>query len=203
MKPFLKRLLVLIAALMPAAKTPGQTPLQQTSSFEPATKIISFGLGFPNLYRIRYDEPAGYHHLKTSGFGPLYARFEFAAFDHVGLLATFGYATFHYVYYGNSPQVVHYDDVNTLNFSLAGSYHLNKWMTHPKLDLYAVAGLAADYQKYTYGNIPPYRSPETKAHMYPVLKVGGRYYLDRTFGLFGEAGYDGLSIAQLGFSVRF
>ena len=166
-------------------------------------KIISFGIGFPNLYRVSYDAPSGYTHLSTAGFGPVYAKFEFSAFDYVGLAASFGYSTFHYSYYDYSPHVIHYDDVNTLQLSLSGNYHFHQWITNPRLDVYAGAGLAVDYQKYSYGNIPPYRSPEYKAHIYPLVRAGARYYLDHTFGLYGEAGYDGLSVVQLGFSVRF
>jgi hypothetical protein len=177
-------------------------PEVASSGFGNNTKIISFGIGFPNLYRSSYNEPAGYTHIKTTGFGPFYAKLEFAAFKNVGLVTSFSYSTFHYSYFGR-PGIIYYDDVNTLSFSLSGNYHFSNWITNPRLDVYAGGGLAVDYQKYTYGNIPPYRSPEHKAHIYPLLRGGARYYLDNIFGLYGEAGYDGLSVVQLGFSVRF
>lgn len=205
MKPFFIFTLLLFS-LRSAAQTEQkaeETGIKSKPAFSINTKIVSFGIGFPNLYRMNYDEPSGFTHLKTSGFGPLYAKFEVGAFDHVGLVVSFGYSTFHYSYYGYSPQVVHYDDVNTLSLGFSGNYHFTKWIKNPKLDLYAGAGVAVDYQKLVYGNIPPFKEPERKAHIYPVVRAGARYYLDRSFGVFAEGGYDGLSLAQLGFSVRF
>jgi hypothetical protein len=176
------------------------------SSFDSKTKIVSFSMGFPNLYRISYDEPAGYKHIKTTGFGPFYGKFEFAGFDHVGLCASFAYSTFHYSYYdipSHQRQVIYFDDVNTLSLTLSANYHFNKWITNPRLDVYAGAGMAANYLRYRYGNIPPYREAESKSEVHPLFRAGGRYYIDPIFGVFGEAGYDGLSIIQLGFSVKF
>jgi hypothetical protein len=214
MKPaFLTLLLVLSVVVAGAQEVPvpvvGKTPQGFDKQFDSRTKLLSFGLGFPNLHRISYNEPKGYTHIKTSGFGPFYARFEFAAFQNLGLAASFAYSTFHYSYYGLSSfpsgpqQVIFYDDVNTLNISLSANYHFGKWITNPRLDAYAGLGLSASYLKSRYGNIPPYRSPETNAEIYPLVRAGARYYLNPIFSLYGEAGYDGLSIIQLGFSVKF
>jgi hypothetical protein len=180
-----------------------------TTSFDRHTKIISFGLGFPNLYRIRHDEPAGYTHIKTSGFGPFYAKVEFAAMRNLGLVSSFAYSTYHYSYYGlaifppGPQQVIYYDDVNTLNISFSANYHFSNSIKNPKLDTYAGLGLSANYLRSRYGNIPPYREPDSRAEIFPLFRVGARYYFDPILGLYGEAGYDGLSIVQLGFSVRF
>lgn len=171
-------------------------------AFSQRTRVLSLGLGFPHLYRIGYEVPAGYTHLKTTGFGPLYAKFELPATDHIGLVTSLGYGTFHYSYFGYSPQVVHYDDVNTFALSLSANYHFSHWVRSPRADIYAGAGLSVDYQKYSYGNIPPYRPSENKAHIYPLFRVGARYYPGQNFGVFGEAGYDGLSIVQLGFCLK-
>ena len=214
MKPFLITLSLLLSAYMCRAQSsPEVTTLERrkgfTNSFDENTRIISFGLGFPNLYRIRYDEPAGYTHIKTSGFGPMYAKFEFAAFRNVGLVSCFGYSTFHYSYFGvashptGPQQVIYYDDVNTLNLAISANYHFADWIDNPRQDLYAGLGVGVNYLKSRYGNIPPYRSPESRAELVPVIRAGGRYYLDPIFGLYGELEYDGLSILQLGFSVRF
>jgi hypothetical protein len=203
MRPFLTLILFIgftVAGYAQEQSEAGQGTV--SSSFSTNTKIISFGIGFPNLYRTGYNEPSGYTHIKTTGFGPFYAKLEFAAFKNVGLVTSFSYSTFHYSYFGR-PGIIYYDDVNTLSFSLSGNYHFSNWITNPRLDVYAGGGLAVDYQKYTYGNIPPYKSPEHKAHIYPLVRGGARYYLDNIFGLYGEAGYDGLSVIQLGFSVRF
>ena len=179
-----------------------------TSSFDSHTRLVSFGIGFPNLYRINYNEPTGYTHIKTSGFGPFYAKFEFAAMPHLGLAASFAYSTFHYSYYGLAyflapQQVIYYDDVNTLNISLSDNYHFNRWIKNPRLDAYAGLGLSANYLRSRYGNIPPYRVPDSRAEMFPLVRAGARYYFDPIFSLYGEAGYDGLSVVQLGFSVKF
>jgi len=202
MKPCITVLVFLGFSLTVAAQKNDSKNAVPGTSYSSGAKIISLGIGFPNLHRIRYETPAGYTHLKTTGFGPVYARFEYAAFDKVGLVASLSYSTFHYAYYGYSPSVIHYDDANTATFSLSGNYHFTRWITNPHLDTYAGVGLSVDYQRQVFGNIPPYKSPETKAYLHPVLRAGARYYLDPGFGLFGEAGYDGLSVVQLGFSVR-
>ncbi len=182
---------------------------QLTNSFDHKTRIFSFALGFPNLYRVDYEEPAGYTHIKTTGFGPIYAKFEIAATDAIGIVPAFGYSTFHYSYYGwayfpgYQQQVIYYDDVNTLHLSLSANYHFNQWITNPHIDLYAGVGIAMNYLRYRYGNIPPYREPESKTQFRPLGRVGLRYYFDATFGVFAEAGYDGFSVGQLGISVRF
>lgn len=215
MKIFIITILLLSATIVVNAQEIAAVKRNNTSTFSPSftnkTKIISFGLGFPNLYRIKYDEPAGYTHLKTSGFGPFCAKLEFGAFDNLGLVTSFGYSTFHYSYYDfayypapTPPQeVIYYDDVNILNLSFSANYHFNKWIKVNRLDTYAGAGLGVDYFQYRYGNIPPYRERESKAAIFPVGRVGARYYFDKTLSLYGETGYDGISIIQLGFSVKF
>jgi hypothetical protein len=214
MKPALVTLLAILFFHVAEAQETPVIPEIKTlelydTRFTSNTKLISFGLGFPNLYRIRYDEPAGYTHIKTSGFGPFYAKFEFAAMENIGLAASFAYSTFHYSYYGlasfpfGQQQIIYYDDVNTLNLSLSGNYHFGKWISNPRLDAYAGLGLSANYLKSRYGNIPPYRVPDSRAEIFPLVRAGARYYLTPIFSLYGEAGYDGLSIVQLGFSVKF
>ena len=214
MKPALISLLLFFSAQIATAQdlpvtAEGKTLPGYETPFTSQTKLISFGLGFPNLYRIRYDEPKGYTHIKTSRFGPFYAKFEFAAMSNLGLAASFAYSTFHYSYYGLSvfpsgpQQVIYYDDVNTLNISLSGNYHFGRWITNPRLDAYAGLGLSANYLKSRYGNIPPYRAAESRAELFPLVRAGARYYFNPIFSLYGEAGYDGLSIIQLGFSVKF
>jgi hypothetical protein len=209
MKPYLLFILSLWC-LMPAKaqNTQGDTKTYNeqgfSSSFNSNSKIVSFGMGFPNLYRLNYQEPYGYTHIKTTGFGPFYAKFEFGAFDHVGLVASYAYSTFHYSYFGaGQQQVIHYDDVNAMSLSLSANYHFNKWITNPRLDVYAGAGVAANYVRTRYGNIPPFRERESQSEMFPVGRIGARYYIDPIFGLYGEAGFDGLSVIQLGFSVKF
>jgi hypothetical protein len=214
MKPALITLLLIFSVHFAGAQEvpvniEGKTLQGYDQPFNSRTKLISFGLGFPNLYRISYDEPQGYTHIKTSGFGPFYAKFEFAAMENLGLAASFAYSTFHYSYYGlasfpfGQQQIIYYDDVNTLNLSLSGNYHFGKWIKNPRLDAYAGFGLSASYLKSRYGNIPPYRAPDSRAEIFPLVRAGARYYFTPIFSLYGEAGFDGLSIIQLGFSVKF
>lgn len=178
-------------------------------SFGPGTRLLSFGMGLPNLYRINYNVPDGYSHVKTTGFGPLYARFEIAASDNIGISPAFGYGTFHYSYFGwayhpgYQEPVIYYDDVNTMNLSLVANLHFNRWINNPRLDVYAGGGVAMNYLRCRYGNIPPYKTPESKTSFTPAGKLGARYYTTPIVGLFAEAGYDGLSVVNLGFSVRF
>lgn len=215
MKPYTWLVLLFLTFSLPVnAQTEAEEdesgdPVPKFRPFNGNTKIISFSMGFPNLYRTGYDEPAGYTHLKTTGFGPLFAKLEIGAWDAIGIVPSFGYSTFHYSYYGwayfggYKQQVVYYDDVNTINLSLAANYHFKKWITQPRLDVYAGGGLCMNYLRYRYGNIPPYKEPNAKTVFYPIGHLGARYYIDPIFGLSAEGGYDGLSILQLGFSVRF
>ncbi len=213
MKALLSSLLLIACFQAARAQTPPEHAATvrkgYSASFSKGSKIISFGMGFPNLYRISYKEPEGYTHIKTTGFGPLYAKFEIAIADNIGLNPSFGYGTFHYSYFGlayhpgYTEQVIYYDDVNTLSLALTANFHLKSLITNPKLDVYFGGGFAMNYLKYRYGNIPPYKEPETKTKFVPAARVGVRYYFDPILGAFAEAGYDGLSVLQLGLSVRF
>jgi hypothetical protein len=204
--------LLIILFLISASIADGQvdvisdkTYATYSNSFDQHTQIISFGFGLPNLYRMQYEEPVGYHHVKTTGFGPVYFKFEFAGFKNVGLQASYAYSTFHYSYDGGTGQAqpIFYDDVNAMNLTLSGNYHFGQWIANPRLDLYAGAGVCISYLRYRYGNIPPYKEPSSKAGFLPVGRVGIRYYINPILSFYLEAGYDGLSIIQPGFSVRF
>ena len=206
MRPYL---LIISISLLPffsiAQKPNGNSREVQSKAgfgFNSKTRIISFGLGVPNLYRINYDEPPGYAHVKTTGFGPIYAKFEIAATGNIGIVPAFGYSTFHYSYQ-DPLRIIYYDDVNTINLSLSGNYHFKKLFSNPRVDFYAGLGIAMNYLRSLYGNIPPYKQPESKTYFKPCGRIGMRYYIDPIFGLYAEGGYDGLSILQLGLSVKF
>ena len=213
MRPFLPiALLTLLSFSALAQQDPEHAVAKSqghSGSFTKGTKILSFGFGFPNLYRISYETAAGYTHIKNTGFGPLYAKFEWALIDNLGVAPSFSYGTFHHSYYGwayypgGAEKVMYSDDVNVTSFGLSVNYHFADLLPNPRLDFYLGAGAAFNLLRYRYGNIPPYKEPELKTQLRPIGRAGLRFQFDPALSLFTEVGYDGYSVMQLGLGVRF
>ena len=168
-----------------------QTPYKSrnSGSFGKNSNLISIGLGLPTRYVYDYDWGNG-----NIAFPTLYLKYEHGIMDEIGIggyLAATGSRYDH----GN-----HVDRSTYLNFSVLGYYHFNKLIPVKKLDVYAGVGVGLRHRLYHDGG-----SGNTSGSTRPVFvgKVGARYYFTHSFGVYLEAGADGMSDANAGVTFRF
>lgn len=152
---------------------------RNSGSFSKSTGLLSFGIGVPDAY--------GYYDV---GLPPLYVKYEHGIMDEVGIGFLGGIGTSRYKY-GND----RYNYVET-TLGVLGYYHFNKLIPVSKLDVYIGAGVGVNIWSDNYSNTN---------HTGPVGlgKVGARYYFSPSFGVYAEGGYDGLSGANAGITLRF
>jgi hypothetical protein len=167
---------------------------RNNGTFNTATSLVSFGYGFPNV-----AVPGGYgYNVNSFSFGPIYAKYEHGFIrDEVGLGG-------HVAVSHSTVKYSGYRD-NTTAFSLAllGYYHFNKLIPVKNLDVYAGAGLSLWSRGYSYDDDYPGTHADYGAtHVYPIIKVGARYYIATQFGFYVETGYDEMSSVNLGVTFR-
>lgn len=150
---------------------------RNNGTFDKGTGIFSIGLGAPYAY-------GGYRNTLP----PIYAKYEMGIMDEVGIgiVGGLGLGKNRYSDEGYFGTVV----------GLLGYYHFNKFIPLQKLDVYAGVGFGFDIHNRTYNG-------DTEADVLPLFKVGARYYFSNSFGVYLESGYDRLSAANLGITLRF
>jgi hypothetical protein len=176
---------------------------RNSGSFSRTTGIISLGYGFPN------DPVGGYNYVNgTNGtskvsFGPLYAKYEHGIIrDEIGLGGQIAFSSTRVKYNNN---VNHYrDNVTAFSFGMLGYYHFNKLIPVARLDVYAATGLSIRTLSYTYDSDfdNSGRNNHSDTNVYIIGKVGARYYLRPSFGIYAEAGMDKMSDVNLGISFK-
>jgi len=182
---------------------------KQAPGFLKHSYIFSIGIGLADHYRINYPVPDSFVKRPTQDMSPLYFRAEYALTNHIGIVAAFGYDQFIYSYEranrysfrGNTPIPAHTysDKMRLLNISCSANYHFTKLLKSTRLDPYAGAGLCMVRRSdFYYGDR---KSAET-TKIDVIAHAGIRYYIDKNIGFNLEAGYDGVSIINLGFSYR-
>jgi predicted porin len=84
-------------------------------------------------------------------------------------------------------------------------YHFNKLIPVRNLDVYAGVGVGVRQLTYTYDDdvAGDFDDDRTSFDAMPLFKVGARYYFTKTFGVYGEGGYDNMSDVNLGITFRF
>jgi hypothetical protein len=151
--------------------------------------ILSLGYGFANQFY-----PGGAYGNRFS-LGPIYVKYEHGFLrDDVGLGGSIALAHA----WVKAPNDVKYN-VTAFSIAALGYYHFNKLIPVEALDVYAGLGLSFwsrsgdtnDYYNYSESNV------------YPVVKVGARYYVKPRFGFYGEVGYDQMSSLNLGVTFKF
>lgn len=177
------------------------TPYRQRNigSFSKNTGILSLGIGFPNKSGTGIDYWGGDDN--RFGFGPLYVKYEHGIMTELGLggyLAMAG-AKFEY-----GPNHRYTDRIFAFSGGFLGYYHFNKLIPVRNLDVYAGAGIGFRQLSYSYDDDVSNKSDDRgEFEVYPLLKVGARYYFTRVFGIYGEGGYDKMSDVNFGVSFRF
>lgn len=173
------------------------------------TITATMALGFVDAYRYYYTLPPAFEKSNTTGFAPFYAKLEYGATPHVSFAATFIYDAFVYnfnqVYQGNNGIVLRYKTNNTriISGGLGAYYHFLRLFHSPRVDPFI--GIGANINNVRYGAYPEGDSTivKTEHTITPMIKAGARYYLNNTFSLYGDVGFDRQSIFSIGASCRF
>lgn len=164
-------------------------------------------VGFIDGYRKNFDIPDHFEKQSTSGFIPIYAKAEYGVSNSVSLALTFAYDDFNYnlyqVYSGfygpiRRPVTNHF---RLFSGGLTAYYHLGNAIRINRLDPFIGLG-------FTLNNIRHSAFPQgdstviKKEHTASVYaKAGARYYITDMFSVFGDIGYDKLSLFSLGASI--
>lgn len=177
-------------------KTPYRS--RNSGAFSRHAGLLTFSYGVPNLSGTGSD----YWDDDRIGFGPAYVKYEHGLLDEIGIGGYAAFAGTRYSY-GNSGNRYH-DKVFAFSMGALAYYHFNKLIPVRNLDVYAGVGLGGRQLTYTYdddykGN----RDDHSKFTVFPVGKVGARYYFTHLFGVYAEAGYDKMSDVNAGITLRF
>jgi|SRR5690606_26308273 len=162
---------------------------RNNGTFDKGTNLFSIGLGLPSRYTYDYDFGNG-----NIAFPALYLKYEHGILDELGLGGYVAVTGSRYKH-GN-----HVDRRTYLNFSILAYYHFNKIIPVKNLDVYAGAGGGVRHRIYHDGS-----TDQTSGESRPVFvgKVGARYYFTPSFGVYAEAGTDGMSDVNAGITFRF
>ncbi len=159
---------------------------RNSGSFSQETALLSFGIGFPNLAVHNYWTGS------SSGFGPIYAKYEHGFLrDEVGLG---GHVATAFGSYSD------YLSIFAWSVGVRGYYHFNKLIPVEKLDVYAGAGLSMRNRSYNYDDNSISDNNEFTVGFDAV--VGARYYFSDGFAAYLETGYDYMSSVNLGVTLR-
>lgn len=150
---------------------------RNNGTFSDNTGLFSIGLGVPNVY-------AGY----SSSLPPIYLKYEMGLMDEVGLGFVGGVGLGKYKF----------DDRAFFETTLGvvAYYHFNKVIPVKNLDVYAGLGLGVNIENRN-------NNGDANVSVIPLGKAGVRYYFSNAFGVYVESGYDRLSAANLGITLRF
>lgn len=163
---------------------------RNSGSFDQNKSILSLGYGLPNLSGTGY-----FWYGNRIGIGPLYLKYEKAVRDEVGVGGYVAFATSRYKY--SSGEV---SRSTAIGATALGYYHFNKLIPIERLDVYAGLGLGFRLQNYSNTVID---DSDADVDVFPVFKVGARWYFSDGFSIYAESGYDRMSSVNLGISLSF
>lgn len=163
---------------------------RNSGSFDQSKSILSLGYGFPNLSGTGYSWFG-----KRMNIGPAYLKFEKGIRDEVGVG---GYVVFAASRYKYSKGAV--SRATALGAAVLGYYHFNKFIPIERLDVYGGLGIGFRTQHYN-NTFSDYTNTDTD--VFPVVKVGARWYFSDIFSVYAESGYDHMSSINLGVSLSF
>ena len=152
---------------------------RNSGSFSKSTGLLSFGIGVPDVYgNYRVSLP------------PLYIKYEHGITDEIGIGFLGGVGTGSYKFANDR-----YSYVET-TLAAMGYYHFNKLIPVSKLDVYAGVGVGVNIISDNFADA-------TDAVPVILGKAGARYYFSPKFAVYAEVGYDNLSPANAGITLRF
>ena len=176
--------------------------------FKVGDNIFAFGYGFGTFAQAlaaTYDEYYDYDFTVT---GPLFARYEYAITDHMGVGINFAYAEWVYKYqydsYNSSNSIVIGKDYYT-TYSILGRFNLH-FGNSEKFDPFW--GVATGYRKGTLkkdNNNHYNNGSDDFVIPFPLgleTTIGARYYFSKNVGIYIETGL-AKAIFQTGISIKF
>lgn len=184
--------------------------------FDEDTKIINLGIGFLGVNYYNYGRYGNYVYRSYPAFSISYEQAipKKLGPGFLGLGVYLGYQGSYYqnndYYYNKNNQNYYYKQSFGNTFIAArAAYHLDA-LTFEKGEIYFGAVLGLRIQTYRFESNSPdpdvylYSNQYNHTTIYPGYSflVGGRYYLSKNVGLFGEFGY-GISLFTAGLSIKF
>lgn len=179
------------------------------SAYQPHTYVATLGIGFVNSYRTDYSVPATFERGNTTGFAPIFGKIEYGLTPHFSMAVAGAYNVLYFnsfhLYPGYNGDIKRYtaDQFRIMNVGLTGFYHFTGLFHISRLDPFIAFGAGINNIRNTalpQGDSVIIRRTHT---ITPSLKVGARYYISDKVGVYADAGYDKLSIVNLGVSCRF
>lgn len=167
---------------------------RNSGSFDKSTSLISIGYGVPNVPTNDYSGVSS----NRLAFGPVYGKYEHGFLrDEVGLGGQIAFS-FGRIKYPGTSDVTH---VNAFDIGVLGFYHFNKLIPVESLDVYAGLGFTIRHVGYTYDN-STYGVSYTTTDVFGAFRVGARYYVKPGLGIYGDLGYDNMSVFNFGVTFR-
>jgi hypothetical protein len=167
----------------------------------------TIAVGFIDQYRKSYSMPVNFEKQNTSGFSPVYVKAEYGISNNISIAATFTWDDFNYnfnqLYNGFGGTVIRRPRVNHFRLfsgGLTGYYHLGNAIRVKRLDPFI--GLGFTLNNIRYSNFPQGDSTVIKKEHTAAIyaKAGARYYVTEKFAVYGDVGYDHLTLFSLGAS---
>lgn len=185
--------------------TPYKT--RNNGSFTKDACLISFSYGFPTAFSeseigFSYD----FYYNTHRGFGPLSFRLEVGVRDDAGIAAFTQCARKKWTGNFNDGRNSFDGDLRVHNWGIGilGVYHFNKHIPLRNLDVYTSMGGGIFFDSWATKNKAGAENFQAAKTIKKFLTFGGiRYYLNRHYGFFMEAGRMGYSVCNFGTSIIF
>lgn len=209
MKLYLALLFTFFGAAAQAQQDTTSHTVPGPAAYKHHTTIATVSMGFIDPNRKKFDLPAGFEKSNTSGYAQFYGKLEYAVSNKVSIAGTVGYDAFVYnysqLYTGYAGVVKRYkaDQFRIVSIGATAFYHLGSIIHVKNLDPFVGAGLSLNNTRHSMLAQGDSTVVTVEHGVTPYLKAGARYYISRHFSVFGDVGYDNMSIFSLGFSCRF
>lgn len=176
-----------------------QSSAQEVRAFEKGNSIISLGYGIGNIWKAFLEDAVSYpdNTYKVSNNGTYTLIYEYGVTDRISAGLAVGYSEVEGTFIGFGEKFTE----KLTNFSVLAraNYHIGKFR---KFDPYVGGGIG--YYHFNYSNDRPglVNSKVPGAFGYSA-QLGLRYYATPQWAAFGEVGYVGGSLVQLGVTFKF
>ncbi|OJW84503.1 MAG: hypothetical protein BGO69_10950 [Bacteroidetes bacterium 46-16] len=185
--------------------TPYKT--RNNGSFTKDICLVSLSYGFPTVFSeaeigLNYD----FYYTTRRGFGPVSFRLEFGARDDMGIALFWQRAKKRWTGTFTGESVAFDGDLIAQGWSVGGLgiYHFNKHIPLRNIDAYFSVGGGMFFNTWvTKNRANKHNDTAVKNSMKLLLFTGMRYYLNRHYSVFAEAGRIGYSTLDLGTSISF
>lgn len=174
---------------------------QEMRAFEKGSSIISLGYGIGNEWKGFLEDFTDYpdNSYKVSNNGTYTLIYEYGFGDRISAGVALGYSQVEGNFDGAGTGFTFTEKLTNLSILARANYHLGKFK---KFDPYVGGGIG--YFHFNYENSKPeiIESKSPGAFGYSA-QLGLRYYFIPQLAAFGEVGYVGGSLVQLGATFKF